>query len=172
MGILQWFLGKKKQFPISTTFKETIAFFGSSLNFWIISIPHVISKTTSAKDSKERPISKKWWQLKCSQGLCWRLVELSSPTNGVFSSAGKLCIVYSLAALSKLWPASVGMFSWKKQHWVDKPTYVRKIWKKIIETAINEVYIRAYTPMTHEYESDLRSYEHYLSSSEKKAWKK
>ena len=110
MGILQWFLGKKKQFPISTTFKETIAFFGSSLNFWIISIPHVISKTTSAKDSKERPISKKWWQLNCSQGLCWRLVELSSPTNGVFSSAGKLCIVYSLAALSKLWPASVGMF--------------------------------------------------------------
>ena len=26
--------------------------------------------------------------------------------------------------------------------------------------------------MTHEYESDLRSYEHYLSNSEKKAWKK
>ena len=125
---------KKKQFPISTTFKETVTFRMSG--FVRKGIAFVINKTTSAKDSKERPISKKWRQLKCSQHLTWRLLELSSRTSGVFSSAGKLFVVYSLAALSELWPASVSMFAWKKQHWVDKPTYVRKIWKMIIETAL------------------------------------
>ena len=96
-----------------------------------------IIKTTSVdKNSKKKPISEK-----CSQILCRRLVELASRTSGVFSSAGKPFAVYSLAAISELWPASVDMFACKNQHKVDKPIYFRKIWKMIIETAINAVYI-------------------------------
>ena len=38
---------------------------------------------------------------------------------------------------------------------MDKPTYVRKIWKMIIVTAINVVYISAYTRTSHNKDSKV-----------------
>ena len=150
-GDFTMIIRKKKQFTVSTAFKEISTSKGTVFfSLLIKSITPVMSTTTSAKDSKERPISKKWRQLKCSQSLCWRLVVLASRTSGVFSSAGELFPVYSLAAISELWPASVAMFAWKKQHKVDKPTYILKIWKMIIETDINAVYISTYTRMSYD----------------------
>ena len=70
-----------------------------------LTIPYIttdVDKATSANKNSKKTPSKKWRQLKCSHILCWRFVELASRTSGVFSSAGKLFALFSLAAISEL----------------------------------------------------------------------